>query len=159
MEKAEETKVASSGGILSRFDIRTVSLLLVAVGLFVSAYLSYAHLANTSLICVGGEEFDCGLVQNSIYSKLFGIPIAYLGLLTYLVLGGILLFENRIAVLQDYSPVLVFGITLFAFLFSVWLVYVQAALLQAFCSWCLTHEVTMTLLFILSGLRLKRALS
>ena len=54
---------------------------------------------------------------------------------------------------------LVFGVTLFAFLFSMWLVYVQVALLQALCLWCLGHEITMTLLFIVSGLRLRQMLT
>jgi uncharacterized membrane protein len=49
----------------------------------------------------------------------------------------------------------VFGIVLFAFLFSVFLVYVQAAIIRAFCPWCLTHEALITILFGLSAWRLR----
>jgi len=42
---------------------------------------------------------------------------------------------------------------LFAFLFSVYLVYVQAALLNAYCPWCLTHEALITALFIVVGMQ------
>jgi uncharacterized membrane protein len=43
---------------------------------------------------------------------------------------------------------------LFAFIYAIWLVYVQAVILAAFCPWCLAHEVNITLLFFLSALRL-----
>ena len=68
-------------------------------------------------------------------------------------LGAALLLENRVALLSEYGATLVAGITFFAFLYSAWLVYVQAMILEAFCPWCLTHEVVITILFIISGLR------
>jgi len=142
-----------------QLSLRTVSLILVAVGLLVSGYLSYSTLTNTATVCIDNGSFSCEVVQRSVYSKLAGIPIAYLGFGIYVVLAVLLLLENRVPFLREYGITLIFGITLFSFMFSMWLVYVQAALLQAFCQWCLTHEITMTLLFIVSGIRLKRHLS
>lgn len=142
----------------SRDRLRVVSLLLVAAGLFVSGYLSYTKLTQTAMVCVEGGMFNCDVVANSVYSRLFGIEIAYLGFLTYLLIGGLLALQNRISLLRDYSTVLVFGVTLFAFLFSMWLVYVQVALLRALCPWCLAHEVIITLLFVSSAVRLWQTL-
>ncbi len=143
----------------SRSDIlRIVSLILVLIGIVITLYLSYTALVNVTPVCTEGEGFDCGAVQNSVYSKIMGIPIAYLGLLAYLALGGLLLLENRIEFLRAYGPTLVFGLTLFGFIYSMWLVYVQAAILQSYCTWCLGHEAVMTLLFILSAVRLYRSL-
>nr|MBA3873645.1 hypothetical protein [Anaerolineae bacterium] len=98
-------------------------------------------------------------VQSSKYATLFGIPIAYLGFATYLVIGALLLLQNRVSFLQEYGVMIEFGVIMFAFLFSAWLVYLQAFQLKAFCMWCLSHELTMTLLFVVSILRLKRSLS
>jgi uncharacterized membrane protein len=131
-----------------------VSLLLVLIGIIISGYLSYSKLTSTDLICLDSEVINCDLVQNSIYARLAGIDISYLGLLAYLMLGGLLLLEHRVPLLRDYGSTLIFGATLFAFLYAVWLVYVQAVLLTAFCSWCLAHEVTITLLFVVSAIRL-----
>ena len=142
----------------SWLNLRTVSLLLVLVGIVITIYLSYTALSNTTPVCTEAEGFDCGAVQNSVYSKLMGIPIAYLGLAAYLMLGGLLLLENRVPFLTAYGPTLVFGITLFGFIYSMWLVYVQAAILRSYCTWCLAHEAVMTLLFILSAARLYRSL-
>jgi len=116
-------------------------------------------LADTTLVCLEASGFDCDVVQSSAYAKLLGIPVSYLGFGAYLALGALLAPEGRAALVREYGPSLVFGITLFGFLFSLWLFYAQAALLQSFCIWCLTHDVTITLLFVVSGIRLRRTLT
>lgn len=135
-----------------------VSLVLIAIGLLVSGYLSYSQLNDTPMVCIDNGAFNCDRVQTSAYSKFLGIEVAYLGFMTYVVLGGLLLLEKRVGFLQDYGPILVFGITLFAFLFSMWLVYAQVVLLQALCPWCLAHELIITILFGVSSVRLWQTL-
>ncbi len=160
MAPTETTQDDHTQSLLSSLrSLRIWSLMLVVIGLLVAGYLSYTTLTNTSIICIEGAEFNCDLVQNSAYSKFMGIPVAYLGFATYVVLGLILLFEQRIALLREYGITLIFGITLFAFLFSMWLVYTQAVLLKAFCQWCLTHELVITILFVIAIVRLKQMLS
>jgi uncharacterized membrane protein len=158
MSSLQSTKQALSAQTSPVDVLRVVSLLLVALGLVVSGYLSYVKLAAVPMVCVEGGAFNCDVVQSSAYSKMFGIPVAYMGFATYVLLGLMLLLENRVQLLRDYGLTLIFGITLFAFLFSMWLVYVQAALLQAFCVWCLAHELIMTFLFIIAGVRLWRSM-
>ena len=153
--QAEEIVTSSK----SRDWLYIISLVLVVIGIGISGYLSYVKLTATPTVCIEGGGFNCEVVQSSIYAKLFNIPIAYLGFATYLVIGALLLLQYRIAFLQEYGVMIQFGIIMFAFLFSIWLVYLQAFQLKAFCMWCLSHEVTMTLLFIVSIPRLKRALS
>jgi uncharacterized membrane protein len=97
-------------------------------------------------------------VQNSAYSKIMGIPVAVLGFATYVVLAVLVGLENRHAFLQEYGVMLVFAITLFGFLYSAWLTYIEFFQLKALCPWCLASAAIMTLLFIVSGLRLHQAL-
>lgn len=156
-ENAQASEVVSSGQ--SRDWLYTISLLLVAVGIVISGYLSYVKLTDVPMVCVAGSVFNCEVVQNSVYARLFNIPIAWLGLATYLVIGALLLLQNRVAFLREYGVMIEFGIILFAFLFSIWLVYVQVFRLQALCMWCLAHEANMTILFIISIVRLKRSLA
>lgn len=141
-----------------RITLHLVSLVLVAVGLFISGYLSYVKLANTATVCLQGGAFNCEVVTHSVYSRFLGIDIAYLGFIMYLTVGMLLLLENRVPFLRDYGFALEFGIILFAWLFSMWLVYVQFFLLQALCPWCLAHETNMTILFIVTLLRLRKIL-
>lgn len=141
-----------------RDKLHTMSLLLVAVGMIVSGYISYAELTRTQVVCTAAGIFNCEAVHNSIYAKLAGINIAYLGFVAYLCLGGLLILEAHIPFVQEYGRTLIFGATLFAFLYAVWLVYAQARLLEAFCIWCMAHEINITLLFGASAVRLWRSM-
>ncbi|NDJ61047.1 MAG: vitamin K epoxide reductase family protein [Chloroflexi bacterium] len=132
------------------------SLIVLVLAILVSGYLSYLKLSNESAVCVQGSVFDCGVVLNSIYSEVAGIPIAWLGLATNLLVVGLLVLESRIGLLRNYGPALVFGVVLFAFLYSVYLVYLQAFVIGAFCPWCLTHEALIAVLFGLALWRLLR---
>ncbi len=146
----------TSATLLSRLlNAKTLSLLVLFVAIVISGYLSYLKLApQQEAVCVSGDSFDCGVVLNSIYSEIQGVPIAYLGLATNLIIVALLVLEGAVPFLRTYGPFLVFGVVLFAFVFSVYLVYVQAALLRSYCPWCLTHEALITVLFVLSGWRL-----
>ncbi len=139
-----------------RITLRGIQYLLVLVGLFIAGYLSYLKLAAAPAACVDAGPFDCNVVLNSQYSELAGLPIAYLGLGVYALIGLVMLFERRLSFLEQYGSLLIFGIGLFAWLFSMWLVYVQFFLLEALCPWCLSHEANFTLLFLTIAWRVYR---
>lgn len=136
--------------------VRRVQLLLVLIGLLVAGYLSYLKLAEAPAVCVETGPFDCNVVLNSQYSELGGVPIAYLGFAVYAVIGAVLVLERRVKWLREWGRLLSFGIGLFAWLFSMWLVYAQFVLLEALCPWCLTHETNFTVLFALICYRVYR---
>ncbi|MEO8608867.1 MAG: vitamin K epoxide reductase family protein [Chloroflexota bacterium] len=140
--------------------LRALSLILVIVGLAISGYLSYVKLTEVPIVCVANSEvFNCEVVQNSAYSRIAGIPVAWFGFAVYVVLFGLLLLENRIEFLRQNGILVMFGITIFAWLYSMYLVYLQFFVLKALCPWCLGHEATMTLIFIVACLRLRKTLS
>lgn len=139
----------------SRFSARNISLFVLFLAILVSGYLSYLKFdTSVHAVCVPGEIFDCGTVLNSIYSELMGVPIAWLGLTVNLVVFALLLLETRVGFLAQYSAPIIFGLLLFAFLYSVYLVYVQAFLITKYCPWCLSHEALITIVFALSVKRL-----
>ena len=137
------------------FSARNLSFIVLFFAIAVSGYLSYLKLVPSAhAVCVPGEIFDCGTVLNSVYSEILGIPIAWLGLGVNLLVLALLILEPRIDFFAQYSVPLAFGVLLFAFLFSVYLVYVQAFLITKYCPWCLSHEAMVTILFGLSVQRL-----
>ncbi|MCY3832331.1 MAG: vitamin K epoxide reductase family protein [Chloroflexi bacterium] len=151
-------------GVLTTHDgrdalARRAQSLFIVIGLVVAGYLSYLKLAQAPAVCVESGPFNCNVVLNSQYSELAGVPIAYLGLAVYAAIGAIQLLETRVAFLREWARLVTFGIGLFAWLFSMWLVYVQVALLEALCPWCLTHETNFTILFALICYRLYRETS
>lgn len=136
--------------------IKKLMFISIIFGLCISGYLSYLKFDKKPSVCIENGPFNCEVVLNSIYSEFAGIPIAYLGFATYLTLGLILFFENRSAFLQTYSRLMMFGIALFAWMFSMWLIYLQFFVLQALCPWCLSHETNFTILFAMISIRLWR---
>lgn len=138
----------------SIFSLRNLSIVVLILAIIVSGYLTYLKFSDTDAVCVKGGSFDCGTVLNSVYSEISGVPIALLGLVTDVIVLGLILLERRVGLLRNYGITLVFGVVLFAFLYSVYLVYLQAAVIGAYCPWCLSHETLITILFVLSSWRL-----
>ena len=136
--------------------LRRLQWLSVLFGICVSGYLSALKLFSAPSVCVQGGVFNCDAVLNSRYSELAGIPIAFLGFAVYVIIALLLLLERRVELVTQYGTLMIFGLGLFAWLFSMWLVYAQVALLGALCPWCLSHEVNFTLLFGICCWRLYR---
>lgn len=134
-------------GITRFLTLKALQLALIAAGIFVSGYLTYVKATGVAMACVQGSAFNCDRVQNSAYSEMFGIPIAYMGLALYLVLGAIILLEQRFSLLAEYGQLIVLGLSVFGWLFSMYLVYVQFFVLEALCPWCLAHEAIFTVFF------------
>ncbi len=144
----------------SRVTLRGIAVVLVLCALAVTGYMSFQKLTNQQLQCAESGVFNCSLLENSAWAELtlspsIRIPTALLGFLTHVTLLTILLLETRIGLLRDWGKVMMFGITLFGFLYHCYLTfYVSITVFGALCPYCLTAHVIMTLLLIISGIRL-----
>lgn len=141
--------------------LRHVSLVLAVIALLITGYLSYTKLTNTELLCVESDAISCDSVNSSAYAYFprgSGIPVAYLGFACWVVIGAILLLETRIGILREYGVTLVFGLALFGFIFHSYLTYTSITYVGALCPWCLAAHAIMTLLLIVTGIRLYRSL-
>ena len=130
------------------------TLALVSVGLLVSAYMTVYKLTSNDSMCLGSG--DCHTVNASSYSEVNNIPVAVIGMFGYAALLATLLFETRNAFFKKNGTLLFFGLSLTGFLFTVWLIFVEIVLIKAFCPFCITSQIAMTLVFILAVIRLIR---
>ncbi|MFN8382902.1 MAG: vitamin K epoxide reductase family protein [Anaerolineales bacterium] len=128
------------------------SIALVIVGLLVSIYMTIYKVTSNDSMCLGSG--DCSTVNASRYSEVNGIPVAVIGILGYVAILGVLIYEKRTPFFKENGTLMIFGMALTGFLFTVWLIYVEVALLKALCPFCLTSQVAMTLIFIMSVIRL-----
>lgn len=129
-------------------SILTPILALLGVG--ISSYLAYVKLSATQAVCLGLGE--CETVQNSPYSVILGIPIAILGLLTYLAIIALWWWsQDEQRPYADLAPLILFGITLFGFLYSAYLTYLELFVLKAICPWCVASAIIMTVLMIINA--------
>jgi uncharacterized membrane protein len=123
------------------------------IGILDSGYLSWIKFSHSEEKCIAGIG-NCALVNTSVYSEVYKIPVAYFGFITYLLLFLLFLNGIKTGFLLQYRSYILFGLTLIGFLFSCYLTYVQFALLKTFCPYCLLSAITTTILFILSTYQL-----
>ncbi len=136
----------------SDHKLRLASIILAVVGLVDSAYLSYVKLVNSKVFCGGSNQ--CETVNNSQYSEIAGIPIAYIGLGAYLVIGLLLFLETRDEFWRQNVPLAIFGLSLTGVLYSIYLTYIEIVVLHAICPYCVVSAVVILLIFLISIIRL-----
>jgi len=123
-----------------------ILLLITALGIINTIYLSYHAIRGTMVKCLFLPQESCDKVQRSKYSKTLGVPNPYLGLLMLSVIF-ILAFMYSVGSAPFW---LVFVTITGGFLFSVYFLYIQAAVLKAYCTWCVVSFFIFLLLFIVA---------
>ncbi len=130
------------------------SVVLSAVGLVDSVYLTWIKVANRAASCAGIG--DCETVNNSRFSEIGGVPIALLGAGAYVLLLLLLVGERRGWISAEASRMAVFGLALAGTLYSLYLTYVEIAILRAICPFCVVSAVAIIGILVLSLIRLLR---
>jgi uncharacterized membrane protein len=129
--------------------LRGAIFALALVGLAVAAYLTYVHYEDIKPVCgLGG---DCQKVQTSQWSELGGVPVALIGLIGYaLILASLFVPGEAGRVAGAF-------LALIGFAFSAYLTYRELFSIDAICPWCVVSACLMTLLAVLTAVRLVRA--
>ena len=115
-------------------------------GVFLAFYLVANNLGWTPPIPCGTG--DCGLVQSSRYAWVGPIPVSAIGLGGYLAL-----FVLSLLGLQESKahsrliPSLLFGGALLGVLYSAYLTYLEAAVIKAWCRYCVASAILMAVVF------------
>ncbi len=121
--------------------------LIALIGLGDAVYLTIQHYTAAPVPCSLIES--CEKVLTSPYAEIAGVPLAALGAAAYFV-------AFSLAILAAFGNRLMW--TLFsiqAFLmavFSIYLLYLQGAVIGAFCQFCLISAATSILLAIIAAL-------
>lgn len=114
------------------------------IGIADAVYLTVHHYAAEPVPC--GAGFDCEMVLTSPYAEIAGIPLATFGAVAYFVAFALALLTAY----GDKRMWKLFGVQVTVMAcFSGWLIYVQAALIHAFCQYCLISAATTLTLFLI----------
>jgi uncharacterized membrane protein len=131
---------------VSRF--RTILYMVAAIvslaGLADATYLAVQALTGETLGCGGSP--DCFRVLGSAYARVGGIPVALFGALAYFSVFSFATFAAFGYARARTFLVVTIGVM---FLGTLWLLYVQAFLLHAYCRYCLFSAA---ITFLLAGL-------
>jgi uncharacterized membrane protein len=133
---------------LSDRGLRLGAGLVALAGVGVAGYLTWAHFADSSVLCVAGG--GCETVQESEYAEIAGIPVAVLGLGAYAIILGLVAWDTVGARLAAASLAFV------GLLFSLYLLALQLFVIEAVCIWCMANDLVIApALALLTGLRLR----
>jgi uncharacterized membrane protein len=124
-------------------------------GLFIALYLFAHHAGWTGPIVCGVG--DCAKVQSSVYADFGPVPVSSVGVVGYLLLLGLSL-EGIRPEKRDSRTIglLLFGGSLVGVLFSGYLTYLEAAVIRAWCQYCVVSAILMTLIFLATLPELRR---
>lgn len=116
-------------------------------GVFLAFYLVAHNLGWAGAIQCGTG--DCGTVQSSRWAWVGPIPVSGIGLAGYLALFAlsVLGLQERLSGSRVVA-FLLFGGALFGVLFSAWLTYLEAAVIRAWCRYCVASAVVITVIFL-----------
>jgi uncharacterized membrane protein len=133
---------------------RQAIALLALVGLFVALYL-WLHALGLGgpLKCGTG---GCETVQASQYAVLFGVPVAFYGVVGYLAILVVALVALRPAALLEpkWNQLLV-GLATVGLLFTAYLTYLELFVIHAICRWCVGSAVVITAIWIVALVSLR----
>jgi uncharacterized membrane protein len=119
---------------------------LAVIGVGISIYLSYIEITHTDAVC--GPIGDCNAVQSSSYAYFLGIiPIAVLGLLSYLAIG-VAWVVRKFGETESKKTITmtIWWFALIGTLFSIYLTFLEPFVIGATCAWCIASAITMTLI-------------
>ena len=135
--KSKQVEITAS---MSRDWLHIIAVVLSILGVLVAGYMSWAELTGNETVCANTGSIDCAAVQESAYAQTFGIPVALLGALGYIVILGVLLLEDQVQFLADYGRTLVVGMAL-GVIFQAYLTVIEATVLERWCQWCVASFV------------------
>ncbi len=128
--------------------LNRVILVLAFIGLYVSGVLSMQHaLKDFDIPC--GTSNACAAVAAHPASKLFGIPVAYLGFLSYLIVAIMAGVRGLNGMRNAQKSVMAaYAIAAVGTVFSLYLQYQAYVVIKQVCPWCLSSAIVMVVLLV-----------
>lgn len=128
--------------------IRVIAVIVALIGIADAVYLTVHHYTAEAVPCslTGG----CEQVLTSEYAEIAGVPLAAFGAAAYFIAFSLAL----LSIYGNRTAWTIFGVQVVLMaIFTGWLIYVQAALIGAFCQFCLLSAATtftLAILFLIS---------
>ena len=135
-------------GLKKRKMINIFLIVLALVGIGITIYIHHLKKTGKKPVCIIGK--GCNTVIHSKYANILGLPLEVLGFIYYATVA-LLAILLSIGVLQisvfPISKVLLLLGTL-ALLFTIYLTYIQGAVLKMWCQYCLSSALVTFFIFL-----------
>jgi uncharacterized membrane protein len=146
--RSEKSARAAMSGSRAQTIFYSAAALISMLGLAEATYLTVIFLSGETAVC--GGSADCFQVLGSSYAKIGAVPVSGLGALAYF---GAFTFATFAAFGYARARQFFAWNVIAMFCMTLWLLFVQAFRLHAFCRYCLFSAA---LVFLLTGLVVAR---
>ncbi len=131
-----------------------VAVLAVA-GILVSSVSLYHHFGTSKTdYCDFSANFNCDIVNRSVYSTVFGIPDAMIGIFGYAML---LALSTRYRDRTE-TPLVLLGASVAGLSFALYLTYIEKYVLATWCILCLSSLTVIVLITVLASFLMAHSL-
>ena len=120
--------------------MKFILILLAVAGIAVSAMTLREHYRTDTSPCSINERWDCGIVNHSPFAVFHGVPVSYIGMAGYLLLG--VLGFKRAYRLSLVAVLIGLG-------FSLYLAHIEANILGVWCIYCVISLGIISLMTLL----------
>ena len=134
---------------MSEPTLRRIGACLALLGVGIATYITVADAGGGAPACVAGGH-GCQTVADSSYAHIGGIAVSAIGIFGYLTLLVAMLSPG------DGGRFAALLLSLIGFGFSAYLTYLELAVIDAVCQWCVASAVVITALLAVSVLRAVR---
>jgi vitamin-K-epoxide reductase (warfarin-sensitive) len=136
---------------MSKGLIRSLLFACCTVGVVLSGLSLHNHYsAAPTDYCDLSTMFNCDLVNRSVYSRLFGVPVALVGLLGYVFLIGLSVRSGRLLASFRFLTALA-GLG-----FALYLAYIEAYVIGVWCLLCIGSLIMISAITALAGIALRQ---
>jgi uncharacterized membrane protein len=122
---------------------RQAIALLALIGFCISLYLWFYKIGIIGKLQCGSGS--CEYVQTSRYGALFGVPVAFYGVVGYAVIFAVAIAGLQPSLLARRWPATALALlSAGGFLFTLYLTGIEVFVLHAICRWCVGSAVVIT---------------
>jgi vitamin-K-epoxide reductase (warfarin-sensitive) len=122
--------------------MRIILILLAVLGLTAASLALREHYrTDENSPCSINDRWDCGIVNKSPFALVHGVPVAFIGIAGYLLLG-------TLAFLRAYRFMLATVVA--ALVYSLYLAHIEKDILGVWCVYCVISLGTISLMTLLT---------
>jgi uncharacterized membrane protein len=125
--------------------LRALIVLFAILGAVVSTLALQVHYSNKLEPCDINAHWDCGIVNHSSYSLIYGVPVAAVGIAGYLLIGLLALLRKR-----DWT----LAAAVAGLCYALYLSHVEDSILQVWCLYCVISQCIIALIVIFAAILL-----
>ncbi len=125
-----------------KVDVWKILMALSIIGILLAVYLFYNYLAKPRFeSCYVNSIINCDATTKGSLSTLFGIPVALVGLVGYVVILFSSIFRRK---------KLVLGMSIFGMIFCLYITVQEVFFLHVLCPVCLVCQLVMFTIFVIA---------